>query len=186
MGRPHLIIACGVPGSGKSTLGLRLADRWRAVSFASETFADELGSAARTSSGDLTKEAIVHAYSAMGAAVRDSLATNKHVVAVGSFRVEEQRRHFRDIAANAGAVVTTVRIVCPIATAAKRIRSRLASGERGPTENAISQIDAKLNRASDIDIVLTNDSSVEDFHRRIDAVIETLENAQSMVHPSSE
>jgi predicted kinase len=171
MRRPCLIIVCGVPGSGKSTFALRAADRWGAARFASETFAEELGAAARTASGDLSKAAIVHAYAAMGAAVAGSLATNKLVVAVGSFRSEEQRRRFRDIATSSGASATTLRIVCPIRTAAQRIRSRLALGERGPSETAIRQIDAELNRASDIDMVLTNDSSVERFHRQVDAVI---------------
>jgi predicted kinase len=175
MGRPCLIIVCGVPGSGKSTFALHVADRWGALRFASETFAEELGAAARTTSGDLSKEAIAHAYSAMAAAVRASLATDKLVVAVGSFRSEEQRKRFRDIATSFGASVMTLRIVCPIETAAMRVRSRRALGERGPSETAISHIDAELNRARDIDIALTNASSVEHFHQRVDAVIEVLE-----------
>jgi len=174
MGRQRLIIVCGVPGSGKSTFALRVIDRWGAVSFASETFAEELGAAARSASGDLTKHAIVHAYSAMGAAVAAALATCELVLAVGSFRAEEQRRRFRDIAKSAGANVTTVRIVCPAGTAAERVRSRMAHGERGPTERAIQGIDAELSRASDIDAVLTNDTSVEYFHRRTDTMIEFL------------
>jgi predicted kinase len=176
VGRPRLIIVCGIPGSGKSTFALRVAERWGAVRFASETFAEQLGAAARTASGDLSKEAIVHAYSVMGAAVRDSLATNKLVVAVGSFRSEGQRIRFRDIATSSGASVVTLRIVCPIETAAKRVRSRLSSGERGPTADAMLQIDAELNRAKDIDAVLTNDSSIEHFHRQVDAVIQAVES----------
>jgi predicted kinase len=176
MRRPRLVIVCGVPGSGKSTFALHVADRCGAVKFASETFAEELGAAARTASGDLSKDAMLHAYAAMGAAVRRALATNKLVVAVGSFRSEEQRRRFRDIATSSGASVVTLRIVCPIETAAKRVRSRLSSGERGPTADAMLQIDAELNRAKDIDAVLTNDSSIEQFHGQIDAVIQAVES----------
>jgi predicted kinase len=171
MERRDLIIVCGVPGSGKSTLARHVIDRWGAVSFASEQFADELGAAGRTSSGDLTKEAIVHAYSAMAAAVAAALATSKLVVAVGSFRSADQRSRFRDIAKRAGASVTTLRIVCPVEVAAKRV---IARGERGPTEDAIRQIDIELGRAGDIDAVLTNDTSIEHFHRRADAMIEFL------------
>jgi predicted kinase len=174
MGRHRLVIVCGIPGSGKSTLALRAVERWGAVSFASETFAEELGAAARTASGDLSKEAIAHAYSAMAAAVTESLSRDRLVVAVGSFRSQEQRRRFRDIATSAGASVTTLRVVCPVDTAAKRVRARLASGERGPTADAMLQIDAELNPASDIEFVLTNDSSVEHFHRRVDAMIQAL------------
>jgi predicted kinase len=174
MDKPRLIIVCGVPGAGKSTMALHAVDRWTAASFASETFADELGAAARTSAGDLTEQAIVHAYSAMGAAVAAALATKKLVLAVGSFRAEHQRSRFRDIARRAGASVTTLRIVCPVATAARRVQSRIACGERGPTERAIQKIDAELSRASDIDLVLTNDSTMECLYQWADAMIERL------------
>ncbi len=175
MARPRLIIVCGIPGAGKSTLALRAVERWDAVSFASETFAEALGTAARTASGDLSKEAIAHAYSAMAAAVADALSTHRLVIAVGSFRSEEQRRRFRDIATSGGTSVTTLRILCPIETAAQRVHARLASGERGPTADAMVQIDAALNGASDIDAVLTNDSSLEHFRRQVDALLQALE-----------
>jgi predicted kinase len=174
MRKPHLIIVCGVPGAGKSTLAGYAADRWGAARFASETFAEQLGAAARTASGDLTKEAIAHAYSAMGAAVASALTTSKLVIAVGSFRSEEQRSRFRAIAKSSGASVTTLRVACPVETAAKRISARLALGERGPDAKALRQIEDGLNGADDVDLVLTNDSSTEDFHRRIEAVLEPL------------
>ena len=171
---PRLIVVCGVPGAGKSTLALHAIGRWGAVSFASENFADELGAEARTFSGDLTKAAITHAYSAMGAAVTAALKSNKLVLAVGSFRAEHQRTSFRDIATSRGASVTALRIVCPTALASKRVRLRIAEGERGPTERVIRQIDAELNRAADIDVTLRNDTSIEAFHRCIDVLIEPL------------
>jgi predicted kinase len=175
MGRPHLIIVCGVPGSGKSTFAIRAADRWGAVRFASEAFAEELGAAARTASGDLSKQAIAHAYAAMGTAATNALATNKLVVAVGSFRSEELRRRFRDIAKNVDANVTTLRIVCSAETAAERIRARLAFGERGPTQETVFQIGVELDQASDVEIMLTNDSSLECFEQKVDAVMHILD-----------
>jgi predicted kinase len=174
MRRPRLIIVCGVPGSGKSTLAARAAGRWGAATFASETFAEELGAAARTASGNLSKRGIAYAYAAMGAAVADALATNELVIAVGAFTSEEQRSRFRAIAKGCGASVTTLRVVCPVEIAAGRIRARLALGERGPNEKGIREHEDGLNRGDDIDLVLTNDWSIEDFHRRIDGVLEPL------------
>ncbi len=174
MGRPRLVIVCGVPGSGKSTFAIRAADRWGAVRFASETFAEELGSDARTASGDLSRQAIAYAYAAMGAAVTNALMENKQTIAVGSFRSEELRERFRDIAKNVGASATILRIVCSADTAAARVRARLALGERGPTQEAISQIDAELDRASDIEIVLTNNLSLDNFYQKVDAVMRIL------------
>jgi predicted kinase len=184
MQRSQLIIVCGVPGAGKSTFALHMTDRWGAVSFASETFAEQLGDPARTESGDLSKEAILHAYAAMGAAVMHSLAANKLVVAVGSFRSAEERSRFRDIAANSGASVTTVRIDCSIDTAAKRIQSRRAIGERGPNEEAILQINRTLDRAIDVEVVLTNESTFVEFYRKIDALIQGL-NANPTVQSAA-
>jgi len=171
MGRQHLIIVSGVPGAGKSTFARRAVDRWGAVSFASETFADELGPAARSMTGDLTPEAIAHAYAAMGAAAASALAEGKFVVVVGSFRSVGQRQRFRDVAKYAGASVTTLRIVCPVEIASQRV---VARGERGPDEKAIRQIDAQFAGADDIDAVLANDSSIEHFHQRLDAIMERL------------
>jgi predicted kinase len=95
----------------------------------------------------LTKQAIAHAYSAMAAAVVGAFTTNKLVIAVGSFRSEEQRSRFRALAKGCGASVTILRVVCPLETASKRIGARLALGERGPDEKALRQIEDGLNGA---------------------------------------
>jgi predicted kinase len=170
----NLIIVCGVPGSGKSTFALHAAERWGALRFASETFAEELGAAARDDSGDLSREAIVHAYSAMGAAAKDALETHTLVVAVGSFRSEDQRKRFREIAKMSNAATTTLRIVCRLETAAERVRSRIRLGERGPSLSTIREIDNELNLAADIELALANDASVESFHGQIDTVFASL------------
>ena len=174
MAKPRLVVVCGVPGSGKSTLAHHAVQRWNAVSFASETFADALGADARTTSGDLSPQAVAHAYSAMGDAVAAALKTSRLVFAVGAFRSEDQRRRFRDIAKRAGASATVLRVSCPVDTAAERVHSRLASGERGPTREAIGQIDATLSWASDIDVVLANEQSVENYYGQVDRLIERL------------
>jgi len=169
----HVVIVCGAPGSGKSTWARHVVDRWRAASFDSVAFTKEVGAAARNAAGDLTPEAMAHAYAAMACAMADAVASNRLIVAVGSFRSEQQRRQVRDAARGAGAVVTTLRIACPPEVAAERVRLRMAH-ERGPTGDAIRKIDAEIARAVDIDLVLANESSVGDFHRRADTLIERL------------
>jgi predicted kinase len=170
--RPRLIIVCGIPGAGKSTLARHAVDRWGAVSYASEGFVSDLGTAARDASGDLTPEAIAHAYSAMAAAARASLKCGSLVLAVGSFRAEDQRRRFRNIAAQVDAHAATVRISCPVEIAARRVRSRIAEGENGPNEEAIRRISAELDCANDIDFVISNDASIELFRLRADAMVD--------------
>jgi predicted kinase len=174
MAGQRLIIVCGVPGSGKSTLAHHAVERWGAVSFASETFAAELGASGRDETGDLTRHAIHHAYAGMGEAVAAALAEGKLVLAVGSFRSEDQRQRFRDIAKAAGAQATTLRVSCAAPTAAHRVRQRMAHGERGPNEMSIRQIEDVLDRASDIDVVLINESSIQDFLARASALLKSL------------
>jgi hypothetical protein len=70
--------------------------------------------------------------------------------------------------------VTTLRIACAVETAASRVRSRIALGERGPNESTIRQIDAELSRTSDFDVVLVNDRSIEHFQQQADAMMEGL------------
>jgi len=170
----RLLIVCGIPGAGKSTFAHRAVERWGAVSFASEQFADALGDSARSASGDLTKEAIAHAYAAMGEGTAAALATNSLVVAVGSFRSEAQRDRFREIARGVGAKATTLRIVAPVATAAARVQARIALGERGPTESSIRRIEAELAGATDFDEALNNDVSMEQFCRETDKLLERI------------
>jgi predicted ABC-type ATPase len=107
----------------------------------------------------------------MGDAVAASLATNKLVLAVGSFRAPDQRRRFRDIAELAKVHATAMRISCPSDKAASRVRARIALGGHGPTERAIRRIDAELDEASDIDIVIANDATIDQFLQRADSVL---------------
>ena len=84
-GRRRLIIVRGVLVQENPHLPFARSSDGGGHSFASATFrSDKLGAAARTASGDLSKQAIAHAYTAMGAAVADFLAKSKLVVAVGS------------------------------------------------------------------------------------------------------
>ena len=170
----RLIIVCGVPGAGKSTFASRLVAQWSAASYASETYTASLGPAARTASGDLSTEAIDHAYSAMEQAVSQALGAGGLVVAVGAFRSEALRGRFREIAKRIQVPATTLRISCSVAAAAKRVRARKAHGESGPTEFVIGQIDVELDRASDIDLVLHNNETVEHLYPQADALIKTL------------
>ena len=81
--------------------------------------------------------------------------------------------------------MTTLRIGCPVETAAQRVRSRIARGEGGPSEETIRQIDDVLNRASEIDAVLINDTSIEHFHQQIDTIIQSLESASDSDTPAA-
>ncbi len=174
MRAPQLLILCGVPGAGKSTLACHLTKLWRFSAFASETFANELGSVARTAAGDLSEAGKTYAYSRMAALAAAGLADKKAAVVIGTFRSDIQRRRFRDIAARTAAAVLTIRIACPVQLAAERVASRSAHGERGPPLEVIQEIDAELERATDIDETLVNDTSLERLYDGADAILRSL------------
>src|SRR5260221_12677220 len=121
----------------------------------------------------------------MEAAAVESINQSKLVLAVGSFRAEEKRTRFRELAVASGVSAITVRVTCPVAMAAERVRSRIALGERGPGEEAIRQIDAELNRASGIDAVLINDASIAGLHRQVDLLVQVLDWASDRDAPGS-
>lgn len=169
--RHHLIIVCGVPGAGKSTLAWYVVERFKAIVHASENFASQLGSAARNDAGDLTPPAIAHAYTQMAIAVNSSLSAYPLVLAVGSFRSQDQRRQFREIGAHLGARVSTVRVACAAEIAASRVLARRAEGENGPDQEAIHRISSELDRADDIDIIISNEASIAVLQKRADVII---------------
>ncbi len=183
MKRPQLIILCGVPGAGKSTLADHLGRQWGADVFASENFAAELGSAARGPSGDFTAGAVAHAYFAMATAASRSLLDGKLVVVVGSFRSEHERHRFREIARKAEAAVIALRIACSAGLAAQRVRTRGLLGEGGPNLETIEQIDRILNSASDVDLVVPNETSIESLYLSADAVLGFVDRHESNLLP---
>ena len=127
---------------------------------------------ARDSAGDLTQQAIAYAYTAMATAVKTSLSVNPLVLAVGSFRSEDQRRQFREIGTLVDARVITVRITCPAEMAARRVGARRADGENGPDEKAIRRISAEeWTERNDIDINIRNEASIEALQKSADALI---------------
>jgi predicted kinase len=166
--KPRLIILCGVPGAGKSTLAEHLRSRWGAVVFASENCAAELASGGRGPSGDLTVEAIEHAYSAMIGAASRFLLPGNLVVVVGSFRSERQRNGFRRIARILGAEVMTLRVACSAEMAAHRVHVR---GESGPNIAKIKEIERALNSASDVEATVENETTKEDLQRSADVLL---------------
>jgi predicted kinase len=183
MNRPQLIILCGVPGAGKSTLADHLGRQWGADVFASENFAAELGSAARGPSGDFTAGAIAHAYFGMATAASRSLLDGKLVVVVGSFRSEHERHRFREIARKAEAAVIALRIACSAELAAQRVRTRGLLGEGGPNLATIEEIDRILNSASDIDGVVRNETTIGALYEAADAVLGFLSRNESDLLP---
>jgi predicted kinase len=130
-----------------------------------------LGPHARNSAGDLSDKAIEYAYDTMEREVAKALTKFNLVLAVGSFRSERRRNRFRGVGEQRGAGVIILRVACSGSIAAQRVLARLAHGEEGPDRAAIDRIESELARATDIDIVLHNESSIDEFRQRTDELM---------------
>jgi predicted kinase len=110
----------------------------------------------------------------MAMAAKRALQASTLVLTIGSFRAQEHRRRFRDMATGIGAQVTIVRISCSAEIAADRVLARRAEGENGPNEAAIRHISAELDRADDVELIISNDGSIELLCKRADALMADL------------
>jgi len=182
MSARHIMIICGVPGAGKSTLAAHVVERWGAVAHESDDFVNGLIEGGRTSAGDFTDEALEQAYQSMGNAVVESLKTHWLVLAVGAFRTVDQRKMFRQIADQAGVGTTAILVDTPAEVAAERVKARSQRGRLGPTSTVIDDISAQLDAAMDIDFAITNGTTTKRFQERIDSVMTSL--AWVLEHPT--
>ncbi|MFC6786487.1 AAA family ATPase [Halobaculum halobium] len=115
----HLVVVCGLPGAGKSTVAEAVADRLDAALVRTDVVRKEL-----FPDPSYTDEESRRTYRAVFDRAEDRLAAGEPVVLDGTFRRASRRREARDLADRRGAEVEVVRVRCDEETAKARIRSR--------------------------------------------------------------
>jgi len=131
LGTVRLILVGGPPGSGKTTLGGRLADRTGAVLLSSDRIRKELAgispaehAASPYRQGLYTPEWTGRTYAEMFARARHLLERGETVVLDASFTDEEQRRAARDLALRTDSQLHELHCSAGPATLAERLAGR--------------------------------------------------------------
>lgn len=115
----RLVVVCGPPGSGKTTVAGMVADRLDARRLRTDVVRKEL--VADPTYDDAETE---RTYAAVVDRARDALPSGEDVVLDGTFRERRFRRAAREAAASVGADWTLVRVTCDEEVARRRIAAR--------------------------------------------------------------
>jgi predicted kinase len=165
--RSAMILVTGCPGAGKTTFARHMASNHDCLVFETDDFLEQIYArkGGLTLAGDFTDDAMQSVYATMSAAVRAALlsATPRLVLAVGSFRLREQRDLFRDIARTVDALQLTLLVEADPEEAATRVNTRVMGGGRGPNAGAVREIYQLLTAADDFDLRIANRASLAEF-----------------------
>ena len=120
---PRLVMMSGLPGSGKSTLSRRLAERTGAELVRIDVFEQDLRNA-HGAGFDVGTKGYERGYKLAARHLKDG----RDVIADAVNAVEPARQGWRDVAAKTGADLVEIEIVC---SDADEIRTRLETRETG-------------------------------------------------------
>ncbi len=115
----RLVVVCGLPGAGKSTVAAAVADRLDAAIVRTDVVRKEL-----FPDPSYTDEESRRTYEAVFDRAGDRLEAGDPVVLDGTFRRAARRQEARELAERRDAAPQLVRVSCDEQTAKARIRSR--------------------------------------------------------------
>jgi hypothetical protein len=114
-----LVVVCGPPGTGKTTVASRIADRAGGTLLRTDTVRKEL--VAQPSYTDRETE---RTYDALYDRARDRVANGEDVVLDGTFRRQRYRDRARELSADRDVAFELVRVTCPSPVVRERIAAR--------------------------------------------------------------
>jgi predicted kinase len=114
-----LILVCGHPGTGKSTVAERIADRLDGRLLRTDVVRKEL-----YPEPAYTDEESAAVYAELFERASERVAAGEHVVLDGTFREQALRQRAATVAADADTEFRLVQVVCAEATVRERIRAR--------------------------------------------------------------
>ena len=161
---PALVVVCGLPGVGKSTVAGVVSDRLEASRLRTDVVRKELfDDPAYTDAETAT------VYDELLVRARDRLVDGHSVVLDGTFRRRDWRAEARDLAGDFGAGFRLLRVECPEPVVERRIVER----------DGVSDADLEIHRQFrdrfepvEMDhVVVDNSGSEAETRRQVDAVL---------------
>lgn len=117
--RPRLLVVCGVPGVGKTTVSEYVADEWNATLYRTDVVRKELFPDPEYTSAESRR-----VYEEVLGRGRTTLAAGTDVVLDGTFRTRELRSEAAEIGTTVDAAVQFLKVECDTAVVKERIATR--------------------------------------------------------------
>ena len=159
---PSLVVVCGLPGVGKSTVARRVADRIGAEVLRTDVVRKEL-----FDDPGYTAEETAAVYDELLARAADRLADGRSVVLDATFKTRGRRREAREVAEGLDCGFRLVHVDCEEAVVERRI------AERDGVSDADFQIHRQFREAFEpveMDhLAVDNSGSEADTRRQVDA-----------------
>lgn len=171
--RQRLVIICGLPGVGKTTVAHALARRINAVVITSEKVVGELfrNSKRVRQDKDWTCRELVQGYNELFSREERALKAGHTVIVEGSFRFDRQRRSAIARAEKLGIPHMVIFVTCPANVLKKRLEERFKSTQHQfgyQAHLAVKKVYEKVKHPT-----MTIDSS-KSLRTQIDGILEYL------------
>lgn len=168
---PHLVVVCGLPGVGKTTVGRHLADDLDADLVRTDVVRKEL-----FPDPEYTKTEEQAVYDGLFDRAATALTNRENVVLDGTFHDARYRARAQEVAAAADAAFRLVYVTCREEVVRERIATR-----QGDASDATFEIHRQYRDQFDAvecdHIRVDNDGSVAETRRQLQAIFPTPESA---------
>jgi len=161
---PRLVVQCGLPGVGKSTVAAAIADRLGGERVRSDAVRRELFDDPTYSPAEKDR-----VYGAMLERAREALADGRPVVLDATYERRARRDRAAALADEVGADLTLVRVVCEDGVARQRIRDR----EDDPSEADVSVYENARDRFEPLErdhVTVDNSGDLATTRRQVDVL----------------
>jgi predicted kinase len=157
-----LVLVCGHPGTGKSTVAEGIADRLDARLLRTDVVRKEL-----YPDPEYTDAESASVYDELFDRARTSAEDGRHIVLDGTFRHKPLRERAAAVATEAGVEFSLVRVVCDEETVRERIRAR--DDDESDADFAIhQQLKEEFEPLDDDHLVVDNSGSLAETREAVD------------------
>lgn len=166
---PALVVCCGLPGVGKSTVSGYVADRLEANRYRSDAVRKEL-----FPNPTYEPAETVETYEELFDRAKTDLLEGHHIVLDATFSMRQYRERVDEITRDVDAEATFVRVTADPAVLRERIENRTDTVSDAGYEEHL-EVKASFEAFDRNHVVIDNSGTIEETHRQVDrAVLEPI------------